>query len=710
MTATRSDCPLDAHGAAELYLQKGLAAIPLPPRSKEPGYPNWQHLRLTLDTLDQHFPPRAALNVGILNGAPSDNTADVDLDCAEALVLAPQFLPATGWVFGRVSAPRSHQVYRTDPALETAQEEYQDVDGTMLVELRGSGGLTVYPPSTHKETGERITWERFTEPADVELAALQRAVRELSAASILARHWPHEGSRDNAAMALSGGLIRAGWEEEKVSRFCQAVAVAAGDEESRKRAGKAKPTARKQADGKQTTGWPTLAKALRDDGPEVVDRVQDWLGLKDTTAPELPLPVEPPWPAPLADEAFHGLAGDAVRVLGPASEADPVALLLQTLIGFGSVLGRGSHFVVEADRHAANEYGVLVGRTSKARKGSSWGRTLQVLVPADETWANERVQSGLSSGEGLIWAVRDPVAKQERIREKNQVRYEEVEADPGIQDKRLLVYEPEFASVLKQTERQGNTLSTVIRQAWDSGSLRTLTKNTPARATNAHISLIGHITSEELRRYLSTTEAANGFGNRFLWVAVKRSKALPEGGEPDAHALADVQSRLGAAAAFARTVGAMHRDNEARELWREIYGDLSEGRPGLTGALLGRAEAHVMRLALIYALLDQSREIGAPHLLAALALWQYVEDSVRHVFGDSLGDPVADDLLRLLRGCPQGLTRNDLTNYLGRHQSSERIGRALGLLLQHGLARREQEQTSGRPAERWFAALRSRGE
>ncbi len=42
-----------------------------------------------------------------------------------------------------------------------------------------------------------------------------------------------------------------------------------------------------------------------------------------------------------------------------------------------------------------------------------------------------------------------------------------------------------------------------------------------------------------------------------------------------------------------------------------------------------------MRLALLYALLDKSRLIQAPHLLAALAFWEYCERSVLHVFGDT---------------------------------------------------------------------------
>jgi hypothetical protein len=216
--------------------------------------------------------------------------------------------------------------------------------------------------------------------------------------------------------------------------------------------------------------------------------------------------------------------------------------------------------------------------------------------------------------------------------------------------------------------------------------------------------LIGHITADELRRYLTQTETANGFANRFTWMCVERSKALPESGQVDAVALSGLQGELVEALAFARTVGEIRRDDEARAIWHEVYGPLSEGKPGLAGALLARAEAHVMRLALLYALLDRSAAIQAPHLLAGLALWEYVERSVYYVFGDDLGDPVADDLLRLLRGCPNGLTRNEIYNYFGRHQSAERIGRALGLLLQHRLVRVERHETEGRPAERWFAA------
>jgi hypothetical protein len=411
-----------------------------------------------------------------------------------------------------------------------------------------------------------------------------------------------------------------------------------------------------------------------------------------------PAPEGRPWPDGPAEEAYHGLAGEIVRIIEPASEADPAALLVQLLVAFGNVIGREPHFVVEGDRHHANEYVVIVGETSKARKGTSWGRIRALFAEVEGDWVNQRVAGGLSSGEGLMWAVRDPEPEGD----------EDGEGSPPASDKRLLVYEPEFAGVLKQTERHGNTLSVILRQGWDTGNLRTLTRNNPIRVTDGHISLIGHITVEELRRCLTETESANGFGNRHLWVCAKRSKLLPEGGAVGPAAFRRGRGALAAAIKKARTVGAVQRDGEARALWCEIYTGLSEGRPGLAGALLARGEAHVMRLAMLHALMDGATVIGAPHLKAALALWRYVERSVHYVFGDSLGDPVADEVLLLLRANPRGLTRTDLRDYFGRHQSSERIGRALAALLRYRLARREQEQTGGRPVERWFATAPGR--
>ena len=154
----------------------------------------------------------------------------------------------------------------------------------------------------------------------------------------------------------------------------------------------------------------------------------------------------------------------------------------------------------------------IVGPTGHGRKGLSHAESLGVYTRAVPD-IYERTTTGLSSGEGLIQAVHDPIFRREPIKEKGRVvDYQEVEVGAGVADKRLLDVESELARTLRVLGREGNVLSAVIRQAWDSGNLRTMTKN-PATATGAHIGIIGHITKEELLRYLDSTEAANGFGN-----------------------------------------------------------------------------------------------------------------------------------------------------------------------------------------------------
>lgn len=412
----------------------------------------------------------------------------------------------------------------------------------------------------------------------------------------------------------------------------------------------------------------------------------------------------PQWPTPLAPQAFHGIAGDLVHAIEPHTEADPAALLIQFLAAFGNAIGRSAYSPVEAAKHHGNLFLVLVGVTSAGRKGTSWGHVRHLLELGDEGWAKNCIASGLSSGEGLIWCVRDPIEKLHPKRKGGEVvDYEPVLEDEGVSDKRALVVQGEFSSPLRVMSRDGNTLSGILRDAWDTGDLRTLTKNSPARATGAHISVVGHITREELLRYLNSTEMANGFANRFLWVCVRRSKCLPEGGSFHAENHTGLVRRLGEAIAFAREVGEVRRDDGATAIWHEIYPKLSDGRPGLLGSVTSRAPAQVVRLSLLYSLLDHSEVIRREHLLAALAVWDYCDASARFIFGDSLGNPEADSILQELRRCPKGLTRTDIRNLFNRNRSQSEIDAALRCLAELGLASCFQTRTEGRPTELWKA-------
>ncbi len=393
------------------------------------------------------------------------------------------------------------------------------------------------------------------------------------------------------------------------------------------------------------------------------------------------------WPAPPAPAANHELLGQIVAAIAPHTEADPVAILTQLLVSFGAAIGRGAWFQVEATRHHPNEFMLLVGDSSKARKGSSWDHVRRLIAATDPS-IQRRILTGLSSGEGLIWAVRDPTTQ-----------------DPGHGDQRLLVIEPEFASVLKASNREISTLSPTLRSAWDGRPLAILTRTAPARATNAHISLIGHITREELRRHTSSIELTNGYLNRILIVACRRQHLLPEGGDPGPLAATGLTDQLTRALTRAKTAGHVRLDTEARELWHHAYHQLAKAEPGVLGQITARSEAHVIRLALIYALADSQTNIGPAHLRAALALHDYAARSAAWALTGATGQPLAEQIHAALRASPTGLTRSQISDTLKHNQPAGRLDDALRALQAAGRATVTQIATGGRPAQLWTAAL-----
>jgi hypothetical protein len=230
-----------------------------------------------------------------------------------------------------------------------------------------------------------------------------------------------------------------------------------------------------------------------------------------------------------------------------------------------------------------------------------------------------------------------------------------------------------------------------------------MTKSSPTVVTGAHISIIGHITECELQRYLGATEIANGFGNRFLWVCVGRSKLLPEGENFKSLNFDLLFSRFQEALGFGRQLGEIRRDSKASTLWNDVYPMLTAERLGSWGEMTARAEAQVMRLACLYAILDLSPEIREEHLTAALALWAYCDESVRYLFGDIIPDPFTNKIHGLLKGCTEGLTLTDIHNLLNRNATSAQVGYALDVLLGHGLA--ECKTIEGSSVKRWYAIL-----
>jgi hypothetical protein len=402
-----------------------------------------------------------------------------------------------------------------------------------------------------------------------------------------------------------------------------------------------------------------------------------------------PTPQSAPVPREFASPklpgaALHGVAGLAVRTIAPHTEAHPASILLQLLVAFGNLVGRGPHCTVDATRHGLNLFLVLVGDSGKARKGTSWAQIARLFAEVDQPWLSSCVNRARLTPNGLLFALRDQ--------------------QPAT-DRRFLALSEEFASVLHALKRGSGHLSPLLRCAWDDGNLPTLDMQRHLQATGTHISMIAHITHSELTPGLNPTETYNGFANRCLWAVVERSNCLPEGGNLSAGELSGVAREIRRALdwANANPETIFRRDSAAAELWREHYPALSQLRPGLRGAATSRAEAQVLRLSAIYAALESSSIIQLPHLQAALAVWGYCYASASLLFGVSTGDPIADRIREAVEASDTGLSKSQIRRLFHGHVDGYRIDGALETLVALGALSPRSEPTGGRPSTLWSA-------
>ena len=410
------------------------------------------------------------------------------------------------------------------------------------------------------------------------------------------------------------------------------------------------------------------------------------------------------WPK-LDPGAYYGLAGEVVNTLLPCTESDPAALLLQYLTCFGNMVGRQPFIRIANADHYPNIFALIVGRTARSRKGTSAQDIRAVMERADPDWVRENIKSGISSGEGIIEMVRDARYEMDK---KTQTL---VCVDPGVSDKRLLLDEREFSSALSKMKQETNIVSRVLREAWDCVPpiLSTRTKHKPSIATEPLISMAAHITVDELRRKLEKLSLSDGFGNRFLYTCTDRSKLLPFGGNFDPAVLAELGRKTNEAVKTAQTRNAITFAEEAKPVWAALYAAV-EGAPltaGLIDHLTARAAPQMLRLSMLYALLDSAPQIAAPHIQAAHALWRYCEASAGYIFSDTSGDHVADTLMHELElARPDGISRRDIIrDVFGGHTRAYEIIQALRKLEAAGKARCQKQQANGpgRPREMWFA-------
>lgn len=387
----------------------------------------------------------------------------------------------------------------------------------------------------------------------------------------------------------------------------------------------------------------------------------------------------------LARDAYHGIVGEIVDTIAPTTEASEAALLGALLTCVGSAVGRGPHFPVGAIEHPGRLFTVIVGDTSRARKGTAFAEVRRIMVAADPGW-EPRILGGFGSGEAVVDALRD------------------TNPEGGPEDHRLLVRESEMSRVLRTAGREGSILSSMLRAAWDGDRLEARTRSATVTASGGHVSLLSDITEEELRRELSTTEIANGLGNRCLFFHASRARLLPEGGGLEPAVVDELGSQLGKALTAFRRFSSFTRSPAARERWAELYKRLAtHPADGIVGALTARAEAQALRLSVLYAGLDGTNEILVEHIDAAEAVWNYSQATVEHLYGDRTGDALADRLLREIeRAGDEGLTFTQQNEIFSGHAKHKELEEARELIERLGFAITVTQASGGRPSSRTF--------
>ncbi|HCS53783.1 bifunctional DNA primase/polymerase [Rubinisphaera sp.] len=369
----------------------------------------------------------------------------------------------------------------------------------------------------------------------------------------------------------------------------------------------------------------------------------------------------------LGNDAYHGLIGEIVNTIEPETEADPAGILLSLLTAAGNSIGNNPYFEVGSDRHHCNLFTAIVGSTASG-KGQAWSIVNRLMKEADQDWSMNCIASGISSGEGFIERVSDPEQDEDGLQYL-------------IPLQRCLCLNSEFARPIQAMRRENNTLSPILRSSWDCDILEVQTRGkSKLRASNAFISFLGQITPDELNKLLQdSVEMVNGFSNRFLWCFVTSTKLLPHGGN---HSVLDgYGERLRMAIEKARTINRVIRSEEANQLWENVYSNLKRERKGAYGRATDRACPNIVRLSLIYAVVDGSMIIEIEHLKAALAVWDYCDKSAEMFFSKSkqlskfeqrILDYVIDN---------EGCSKTDIRRALAVNKSADDLDSAIVVLV-----------------------------
>lgn len=398
---------------------------------------------------------------------------------------------------------------------------------------------------------------------------------------------------------------------------------------------------------------------------------------------------------PFADPSMYtGILGDIVEAAAPTTEADPVGIYASLLAGVGVIMNSTPYVRVGNTKHPLLIWPLLLGRTGSGRKGEATG-TAEIFLRNAEPEAGAFFVSGLSSGEGLIERIRDKDDDQEaeggRFRQPG-----------GTDDKRLLVIETEFSSVLARAKREGSTLAAVQRQAWDGRALSVLNRK-QLKASASHVAIIGHVTPQEFRLRLAEADMTGGTYNRYLPLYVERSQRLPIPEGVADEVVQDLSIALRRAMGNAARSGQLQLGEEATQLWAgELYDELTAGDDEdlAEAEFTRRAAPYCLRIAGLFTVLDGRRLIGKGDLTAAAAVIRYSIASAKFILDRQARDPRLDRIRRAIDGAGSaGLSRTDISALFSRNLTKAKLDDLLAELVSHDEYEESLQHGRGRPVQ-----------
>ena len=349
--------------------------------------------------------------------------------------------------------------------------------------------------------------------------------------------------------------------------------------------------------------------------------------------------AEPPFdphvglPCPDREAMLCGLVGDVGRAAAVDTEVNPIAAAAGFISFLSAMAGSDVFLPIGNTRHHARVFTLHVGRSARGRKGDALSLSDRIRHELEFSdllacVLGQTHEGGLSSREGLVCLIHDGF----------QQGKQEI---PPVDDKRLWIVESEFANVLHQAKREGNTLSAALRDAWDGKSIKPATKNNRVWTTDPHIAMACNVTPSELLGLIESRELSNGFANRFFIFWAEREKLVSFPKPTPEATVVELAERTHAVIEFARGGYPGVKDSRrmtltkaAKDAYHGLYhGELNRPEDSeILTAILERRAPILLRFAMLFALTDPSLEINERHIAAAAAWIRYGAQSVRFVF------------------------------------------------------------------------------